>query len=110
LTATASPQRPIPTVQASPELLIAGDMVYPDISRYADTPYRVVHPAVSVRDEADRPGWRIELEQDCVLWVPAGKKVRTQRRPQPQPAPRARSEEEWEPDTVRRRVPERRPA
>jgi hypothetical protein len=98
--------RPIPTVQASPTLLRAGDMVHPDIG-FRGNAFRVLGPAVRAIDSNGNTGWRVELEGDCVLLVPDGAKVRTQRRPQPQPTPRGKSEEDWEPDTVRRRVPAR---
>src|SRR5215211_4223409 len=102
MTVAARPQRPIPTVQASPELLHEGDMIYPDVQEPSPEPFRV-----ATRPQRLASGWRIELDRECVLLVAKGHKVRTQRRPMPQPFPRARSEDEWEPDTVRRRVPER---
>jgi hypothetical protein len=101
--------RPIPTVQASPSLLQEGDMVHPDIA-FRGNPFRLVAKPRRVKTSNGTMGWQLDLEGHGVLLVRDHVKVRTQRRPQPQPAPRAQSEEEWEPDTVRRRVPERRPA
>jgi len=83
-TVAARPPRPIPTVQASPALLREGDMIYPDINMTGN-PFRVLGPAVRATDSNGNTGWRVELERDCVLLVPDGGKVRTQRRPNPGP-------------------------
>ena len=83
MTVAARPQRPIPTVQASPALLQEGDMIYPDINVSVPPyyePFRVV-----TRPQRLASGWRIELDGGCVLLVADGHKVRTQRRPNPTP-------------------------
>lgn len=80
-TVAARPPRAIPTVQVNPALLREGDIIYPDINRHRDTPFCVLRPAIRAHDEDGRPGWRVELERDRILWVPEGKKVCTQRRP-----------------------------
>lgn len=80
MTVAARPQRPIPTVQASPALLHKGDMIYPDIDEPSPGPFRVSHEPA--RDDL---GWLIFLDGGCLLYVPDGHKVRTQRRPNPGP-------------------------
>jgi hypothetical protein len=77
--------RPIPTVQASPALLQAGDRVYPDITDRSPEPVRVAGPAVAIADRDGNPGWQIPLTDRGTLWVADGDKVRTQRRPNPGP-------------------------
>jgi hypothetical protein len=83
MTVAARPQRPIPTVQANPALLQEGDMIYPDIRgprpwAKGDVPaFRVLNR------QRVRGGWWIDLDGRCLLLVPDGGKVRTQRRPNP---------------------------
>ncbi len=82
MTTAASPPRPIPTVQASPELLREGDMIYPDMDVSVPAhyePFRVAHPV-----QRDDLGWLIFLDGGYLLYLPFGAKVRTQRRPNPQ--------------------------
>jgi len=80
MTVAARPQRPIPTVQASPALLQEGDMIYPDLDQPSPHPFRVSH-----KPDHDDLGWIMFLDGGCLLYVPDGHKVRTQRRPNPSP-------------------------
>lgn len=84
MTVAARPQRPIPTVQASPALLQEGDMIYPDGPWLDATgkvgPLRVTACRPVITTDGDR-GWLLDLQEHLVYLVPAGHKVRTQRRP-----------------------------
>jgi hypothetical protein len=74
--------RESPTADVSPALLQPGDLIYPDIE---ETPTHERARPFRVTDEPhrERHGWLLDLDSGCLLYVPLGGKVRTERRGSP---------------------------